>query len=462
MKKLIAIVMMLALFCGLAAAPALADRKIDAVALLVSSVNGEVTVTGSAVCVEIDGGTHWITATGAMATGQPYYLLMEDMSYAMIENVTPLGTGLAAELQVNGSIRASSVPLTARSVHASSESCIGYMANAALLSTGAERFAATVYADGTEGVTCTSMEGLLPGAAMFDEDGSLSGLITSALGEGEGRYIALDAPALRTMLGMTPPAPVPDKTGGTTWISDIPYSFEGGYLLVDFAGQPAEGQYIRVWCFDSGNDFYRWASIEPGKDTGMYFPAVPGRTLTLYAAANPDAEVDDAALTAAFLSDTAPGTSVTVPNAGTEMPYGYQQECYLAVTPKSQAVGETERLPAADHITRELLTDPDQVLWLQVNCTYTVTEDSEDTLLCCLYDPNGSVITHMAGFVYGVSYMNQDDWHVDMTDEFRFLNDLNGLPGGTYTLCYYVGSVLAGSFTFTLPGDTVEDGGDSI
>ncbi|MBR4459241.1 MAG: hypothetical protein IKS31_09825 [Clostridia bacterium] len=477
MKKLLVFVLTLSLLCGLCGSVALADRKIDSVALLVSLVNGEAQVTGSAVCVETDSGTRWITAQSALALGQPRYLMMEDSSYAFIESVNPIGTGLAAELTLGGTMGNRSVPLSTLSAHADSEPCIGYLSNAALLSTGASRIGTMAFPDGTQGLTCTSMEGLLPGAAIFDEGGALCGLITAALGEGEGRYTAVDAPALREMLGQAPaekPAETPGENpgtkqapapaaGGTTWIESLPYRIEGTYLIVDFTGSDLLGQYIKIWYFDDGNDYYRWVVIEPGdEDPLAYFPAVPGRSLTLYAAANASAEAGDRDLTAAVQTGLTAGTRISVPEAKKEMPYGYQQECYLAATPKDQAVGDTERLPAAEEITRQLLTDEGTVLWFQVNCSYTVTEDLEDSLLTCLFAPDGSVTTNLSGFLYGVDFMSQDDWHVDVTDMVRYMDSLNGLPGGTYTFAYYVGDVLAGSFTFTLPGDTVEDGGDSI
>lgn len=465
MRKLSALLLALALLCTLAVPGALADRKIDSVAMLIIPVDGSTVVAGSAVCVEVDGTARWITATSALGDARSAYLMMEDMSYAPITAAVPLGDGLATELTLSGSLKASSVPLSTLSSHGASESCIGYLENAALLSTGAQRIAPTVYEDGTEGLTCTSMDGLLPGTALFDDDGALCGLITAALGEGEGRYIGIDAPALRAMLGAAgpakPAAPSP-ADNGTVWIPNIPYSIDGTYLKVDLTGLGLEDQYVTVWSFESCNDYYRWSVIKPGEEPVVYFPAIPGVDLLLYAAANPNAEVQDKDFAADSETALSSATPVSVPAAGTGMPYGYEQECYLAFTPKDQAVGDTERLPAAEEITRAALTDPDTVIWLQVNCTYTVTEDIEDTLLCCVSAPDGNVAANMAGFIYGVDYMAQDDWHVDLTEEFRLLDNVTGLQGGTYTVSYYVGTVLAGSFTFTLPGDTVEEGGDSI
>ena len=105
-----------------------------------------------------------------------------------------------------------------------------------------------------------------------------------------------------------------------------------------------------------------------------------------------------------------------------------------------------------------------KTLWLQITSSYTVTEDQEETLLLCLFTPDGQCLVEMASFLYGFDFMEADNWHYDMSKMFREAREFCGdpLPGGTYTLAYYIGDSLAGSFSFDLPSDTVDDGGSSL
>ncbi len=166
----------------------------------------------------------------------------------------------------------------------------------------------------------------------------------------------------------------------------------------------------------------------------------------------------------AVLMNTQQPMTVDVPEATPMDRYGYQQECYLSALPAGTEAEDTQRLEPLANITRETLTDGSMDLYLQVNCSYTVEEDMEESLLVCLETPDGTVMFNVAGFMYGVDFMTRDDWHVDVTELFSDYAAYmeNQLPAGEYTLSYYIGTSLAGSFSFTLYDGTVEEDGEQM
>ena len=467
MKKMTSLLLAVLLAVSPLAALAV-DDKLDSVAMLVRVTQEEMKTLGSAVLVEYGGADYWLTPSDWLGQEDAYYyLMMENGAYALISAAAPLAeTGLSV-LTLGQPLDATPAPLSGAGLKAGGQSLVGYISNCTLLSSGAYHLSACALPDGSEGLTCDGvMTDVLPGAGIYDDDGALSGILLSAFGEGKGRYLGITAEGIRAALsgGASPAAtpapganPDPDVTG-----RGISVTVNGGYLIIKpDSSVIAAGTPIAVYLAYEGNAYFSWFEGVMTSNTSFVSAAIPGRGVSIWVGTG--SSVHGEAEFATLILSQEPIT-LSVPEATAMERYGYQQECYLAALPAGQSASDTERLEPAGNITGELLTDGSHDLYLQVNCSYTVEEDLEESLLICLFTPDGSVMFDVEGFLYGVDFMSQDDWHVDVTELFSdYATYMDGqLPGGEYTLSYYIGNSLSGSFTFAIYDDTVEDGSEQM
>ena len=475
MRKWLALTLVLTLMAALPLTARAVDGKLGSVAIVAqldtSAPDAVAGVTAMAVLVQTADGDVWITpaaAVPALPSGEPLlstYLMTEDGKIAWVASVKPLGESGISVLTCEGQLEPLSVPVAAVPGSMESQALVGYLDNGTLVSSGAENITFCLLDDGSIGMTLTAMDGLKPGSATYDRDGRLTGVILSSLGEGEGRYLAISALSLNAVLNG---APAPAQTGPEP--NELPSaeellncSFDGGYLMITPAGvtAPAE-QDLSVYYMDAGNAYYTWLTHEAGaKDIEFVLPAVPGRRLMVWYAAG---GTEHGAEEFETLLQTQDPLVVELPEAKVLDRNEYRQECYLASERLGKVVGVTERLEPAAGITRERLVDPGYKAYLQVNSQYTVDKNSEESLLVCLYTPDGSCLADVAAFIWGVEYMAEDDWHEDVTELFSYYAEINGgvLPEGEYTLSYYIGEELAGSYSFTLTDSAMTDGGGEV
>ena len=80
-----------------------------------------------------------------------------------------------------------------------------------------------------------------------------------------------------------------------------------------------------------------------------------------------------------------------------------------------------------------------------------MTEEIECYLLSALTTPTGSCFFTSSGYLYAPEYMENDAWHMEVTQLFRDAETyMDGLPAGEYTLSYYLNDQLGDCFSFTL------------
>ncbi len=465
MKK--TLIVLLAALCLLAVSTALADPRLDCIAAVILYDGQETVLAGSAVQVDTGDGTHWLAPAALLLPDRYVVLMMDDGTMAFAAEATPLGdTGLAEIILAEPLAKAQAVPLS--KVHGQDEdslSFIGFDAEGTMLSSAATRLS-VIDLQGQSGLSFTGrQEGMLPGAVISDEDAGVVGIMVSAWSEGRARYAALDAGAIRAALNL--PGETPSAGDAEyQWVTGADVRVDGGYLVADLSGCgiPLDGSaWVMSWYVDSGNTFYTTRKIEKLADPTLYFPAVPGRSASLYIAWGTGAMPEEGKILES-IGDSLPDMFYEFGEATAMDRYNYHQDCWLAATDgDAAAVGDTDLLPKAE-ISRSLLYDTSKTIWLQVSCSYEVEEDKQETLLVCLFDPDGQCLVSMASFLYGVDFMREDIWHADMTAAFRDLRELSGgaLPGGTYTLAYYIGDSLAGSYSFELPSLTVDDDGSEL
>ena len=470
MKKLL--LTLLTVLCLLCLGSALADPRMDCVAaVLLVDEEGSVFM-GSAVLVDTGDGSCWVAPAALLKPDRYVALMMDDGTYDFAVSTEPLGDSGLARITLSGPLKGSqAVPLSnVNALGEESLSFIGFDGEGTLLSSAASRLSA-IDLNGQTGLSFTGrQEGMLPGAVLSDPDAGLVAVTLSAWSEGEARYAALDAAAIRTALELDPvaptlsPTPAPDGDGTHNRVTDAETRIEGGYLAVDLtaSGIPTDGSaWVWDWYFDSANTYYTGRKVESLTDPVLYFPAVPGRSADLFIVWGTGEIPDERDAMNQFAGEP---IHVDFPEATAMDRHEYRQDCWLAVTDAGAAPADLDVLPRAEDISRALLADEAKTLWLQITSSYTVTEDQEESLLLCLFTPDGQCLVEMASFLYGFDFMEADNWHYDMSKMFREAREFCGdpLPGGTYTLAYYIGDSLAGSFSFDLPSDTVDDGGSSL
>ena len=471
MRRFLAWMLAAVLLSVIPAAVFAADDKLASVALVVqvpdNGENAGVRVVGMAVLAQTKDGETWIAPTAIVPTGEggapalATYLMTEDGLVAPVTAAQPFAAGGISALTVQGQLEPVAAPVAQNLGNPESQAVVGYLENGTLISGGATNLAPCALEDGSAGMTLTAMEGLKPGSATYDRDGRLTGMILASLGEGEGRYLAVGALTLSALLNDVPAPQAEDPVSSAADLLDT--KIDGGYLYVTPRGMstPSE-QDAAVYYMDAGNGYYSWVVGEAGaKDLEFTLPAVPGRTLLVWFAAggteHGDAEFGE------LLKNQDP-LVVEPPTASPIDRYDYKQDCYLAVERLGKVVGVTERLEPAEGVTGAMLTDASNKLYFQVNSTYTVTEIMSESLLICLYTPDGSCLTNIATFIWGTEYMARDDWHEDVTELFTYYAESCGgeLPPGEYTLTYYIGADLAGSYTFVLSDGSLLDGGEEL
>ena len=475
MRKWLALALVMALMAILPAAAHAVDDKLASVALVLqideTVEDSEVQVVGMAVLVQAKDGETWITPSAIVPTnagGDPVistYLLTEDGMVAFVTAAQPLGSCGISVLSIQGQLEPVAAPIAYDMGNPESQAVVGYLEDGTMISGGANRVALCQMDDGSTGMTLTAMKGLKPGSATYDRDGRLTGMILASLGEGEGRYLAVSAMTIYALLNDIPasaPAPmIPSPASSAEEL--LSTEIEGGYLIVTPVGmETPTDQEAAVYYMDAGNIYYSWVVSKVGADSlDFTLPAVPGRTLMIWFAAG---NTEHGAEELEDLMMNQDPLIVSVPEAAPIDRYEYQQECYLAALPTGTAVGDTERLDPITSFSAEMLVDASYDLYFQVNSSYSIPEDLEESLLVCLFTPDGSCLTNIAGFYWGVDFMAQDDWHVNVTELFSYYAETyeGTLPAGEYTLSYYIGSDWAGSYTFTLSDSSLLDEGGEL
>ena len=291
----------------------------------------------------------------------------------------------------------------------------------------------------------TGLEGMLPGALLFNSQGQLAGLTMASYGEGLNRYVAYPADVLQARLSGEGPAEATVAEGQVRWLSGMEVTAERGELTVrwDHLKEPEGGTVYLIWQ-DAGNDYVSYGTVDWAEGYAI-IACVPGRSYGVWmAASDGDAPTGDmlrwdrAVMVRA--EETQPFTD-----------YGFHDEImYLTSVPEDQEYGDTEQIPPLGDFTVAGLAAEGLCCYLQAVDAYEVTETQTATLIIALQAPDGSVYTELAGYIFMPDLNGSDTWHADITELVQdCINYCGSLPG-EYTLSYYLDGQLAASFTFTL------------
>lgn len=419
MKRFVLIALVLALF---AAVPACAAD------LPVFAIEKDGVVIGTAVMV---GSENTFLTTAPISREDQLFLAAgnEKLPLEAFVDTDGLLSLVFTETPVPGT------PLTLGPLTAEDISATGFLPDGTLVQGDCRHISYVTYPNGA---TLTTLPSLLPGAVLTGADDSLCGLITASLGEGEGRYFALDSAEIYSRLSEED-----EESAQDTAFIPCTATVQGSQVHLDWseAGE-AEGTYNVYWR-DTANRYYVYHSVDGCTDDII---CVPGRSY-LFCVRKTASEDEDPAIPG-FPEGLEP---VQIPDGGRIERYGFKDTAaYLAFLPDQQTAAETDLLAAVTDYASVFAHEGFQ-LYFQLTSTYEVTEELYADLVCVLYAPDGSCYSTLSGFVFAPEYMPEDTWHMDVTELFDECSQSAGELSGTYSLAYYLDGQLASEITFDIP-----------
>ena len=291
------------------------------------------------------------------------------------------------------------------------------------------------------------------GAAVYDKDNGLLGVIVAAWGEGVNRYVMLPASSFMDAEGdLTPPAPTttpaPENTVFVQWLKDGKAELSGHMLTVSWnqtaLENPQEDSVVTVFLADEGNSYYSWIYAKAA-DGQLFAPVVPGRTYR-YAVQHAYGE------TVSGLNWVDQAQQITVPAAADFTQYHYADaSIYLGVLPAMVEGFSTAEAEKVENITRELLEDEGKSLMLQVTSTYQVTEEITCDMLLTLSTPDGNVFCEPASYIFMPDIMEKDVWNANLDGLLEdYLKLKKRFEPGEYVIRYYFDGALVNTVRFTL------------
>ena len=313
----------------------------------------------------------------------------------------------------------------------------GFLSDGSLSQSDCQHLA---YTSNPEGVTLTAASGLLPGAVLTAEEGTLCGIIAASLGEGEGRYFALSSPEIYARLFEENEETEGEKIDYIEYTATV----EKNRVTIDWSGSPQvkENAVYGVYWIDTANTYYTYHVCRTTSDT---VACVPGRSYIFCVVEIPSEEEYFS------LPEFPDYDPIQIPGGKKVERFNFlDTDVHLAALADGQTVGDTEIIPAiTDYST--VFTHEGVHLYLQVTSTYQVTEESQTDLTCALFAPDGTCYASLSGFIFAPEYMPEDSWHMDVTELFDQCKNATGGQSGIYLLRYYLDDELASEFTFEVP-----------
>gem|GEM_PF-3159183 len=170
---------------------------------------------------------------------------------------------------------------------------------------------------------------------------------------------------------------------------------------------------------------------------------VPGRTYTVHVLAI-DSEDDIPPMPV----DEDPVT-FTVPMQETFEDYGFRNTAvHLSDVQPDHPDDMTVIFPPMED-TSDIFSSETPV-YLQVVSTYEVTEEIQKDLTVALYAPDGACYSTVSGYLFAPEYMQEDAWHMDISELFASCRKFGSDISGTYTLSWFLDDALSSSFTFSV------------
>ena len=439
-KRLLAV--LLAMLLALGCLPARAEQLPEGIfRLICRDAQGQDTLLGTAVLME--GNTLLTAASAARCEGQLLAVGPEG-EYTVLAAVIPPEQPGVALLGLAEQPSESPVVLAGDSA---SVSWAALEEGGAMACVPVEQ-ASIITLDGRECLLYTAREGLLPGGVLVNEKGELLCLTVASYAEGVGRYVALPASELLTLLpggrGSSAAGPESGQVTGFT------VTAQAGVLTVDWSACGVtleEGEQLLVVLYDTKNTFLDYLTPAAG-ETSVSQAAVPGRTYEvaiLRSRGTPDFS--------SFWDKDAVQT--TLPETEPFDRYKFRnEELYLGHAPLEQAEEAMyQKVEPIDPITEQSLTVPEQAVFLQATSTYQVEKEAAATAVIALFTPEDFCLFTGGGFLFLPELCAGDVWNMEITDlidHYLEFSPTGSMSPGAYSLRFYLDGALAGELMWTL------------
>lgn len=423
MKRILSLVMAV-LLCLCAMPGAVAEESLEALYRIVLRTEAGDRPLGSGVV--FGAADTLLTAEACLREGE-LVAIGADGEHA-VTSWEPVRTTGAALLHLAEPAAAAPIPLTS---NASSirHALYGVTAQGEFVSAGYAIPQRRIYR-ATENVLLSSVDGLLPGAVLLDDQGALVALTVSQQGEGEGLYTALYAANIGRGLNAAD-AFIP-----------VELNWENGELRVTWT-DTARGSGVYCLCYLAEENEYYTRILLAHDKREVVLALAPGHCyyFQLQWLASEDQPV-------AFDWDCM--QTYTLPE-GRFSQYGFQQRCNLVIARKGQRI--TQQLSSPALFTVDTLTDADTSRYLQMVYTHQVTEEVTLPMTISLIAPDGQCFFLEKSCTFSPTEAGEECFAALPVD--TLLAECGeyaggGLSAGEYTLCWSLAGRLAGTYAFTV------------
>lgn len=285
---------------------------------------------------------------------------------------------------------------------------------------------------GRENLVVSTMEGLLPGAAVLDEQGALVALTLCQQTEGKGLYTGLYVDHIAYALSGVGDAFIPMDV---TWAD--------GEVRLTWTDESRSTGHYSLCIVAEENEFYTAMRLDPASRE-VSLSLVPGHHYDFLLQWLADENQDIAFDWDSMQSFTLPEVHVSLP--------GFAQTGSLVITPQGKKL--SGRLTSPEHYTLQALSSAQYSRYYQIIYTHEVTQETELPMTYWLTAPDGQF--YAEDIVCTLSPKNAGKEQLfslpidDLLTECASFSGNGTLPLGEYSLSWCLGGRLAGSFTFTL------------
>lgn len=437
MKRLCALLMALLLLTGAAAAEApAAQAPAGTLMKLVSRTDEGDTVVGSGVL--FGKSDRLLTSYGSvLAEGELIAVAAEGSEYP-VEAATELFGSDALLLHLSEAVAAEPAG-TATAADSGELMLQGWRRDGSFSQALVETVTPTAYRELMAGLL-SAEPGFLPGSAVLDAQGNLVYLVISTFIEGDGQYVIFDSEMLAYMA-----AQVEAGSEQPHWLDVKLSSTEKGLTVVDWAHCDVQDKQVMVFFEDTGNVFTTRLTVQAGESsTALHL--VPGRSYYIYAQAY---ETEPVFTQRPPVYEQAP---FTVP-VGTADLHGFKAAGFLTVAAADTDLASTELLEKNEDFSLQTMTDENNLIIVQAQDTYQVTEADELPSVTMLYAPDGQVFLEFSMYSFLPEIQTGDIYRMDVTALFRsaakFAPD-GQLQPGEYTVAYAIGGQVVWQQTITI------------
>lgn len=284
---------------------------------------------------------------------------------------------------------------------------------------------------------------VLPGSAVLDGQGRLLGLTAAEWTAAPQTYVVLSMDGIRASLSNRNAA-----SSTSYWVAEgMQVTAEKGMITVDLSAfMSGKSGECTVYVEEEHNPYYSYTSTPVDGETALYrFHALPGKVYTVRAWYTEDKRNPQSV-------NQEQGVTVSIPDAPAYAAYGYEdKEYYLGLLPAGTDESDPSQAVPVPAVTRTILADESQMLFLQASTVYQVTEEVSYDMLISLETPEGWSFLTGGGFYLDPTLQTEDIWHCDLSGLLKeYLSYTGDYASGAYVVTVFYDGMKVNQIGFTL------------